>query len=167
MCAAHPHTVASRPGSAARGVRAARADMRNNPGGLLRAGLDVARLWLDGEAAVFNVQGRDEDGRMAVTQVRGWGCVADLLRGEAAVLACTCVSNRVYTRDSDGLAMPHPPSGARGGSGAHTICGGLAGLVTDTSTSEWARFGPLLPQQELGNLPGSLLHVPARCNGEQ
>ena len=49
--------------------------MRNNPGGLLRAGLDVARLWLDGEAAVFNVQGRDEDGRMAVTQVRGWyGC---------------------------------------------------------------------------------------------
>ena len=47
------------------------ADMRNNPGGLLRAGLDVARLWLDGEAAVFNVQGRDEDGRMAVTQVLG------------------------------------------------------------------------------------------------
>ena len=46
--------------------------MRNNPGGLLRAGLDVARLWLDGEAAVFNVQGRDEDGRMAVTQVLGW-----------------------------------------------------------------------------------------------
>jgi len=45
-------------------------DMRNNPGGLLRAGLDVARLWLDGEAAVFNVQGRDEEGRMAVTQVR-------------------------------------------------------------------------------------------------
>lgn len=44
--------------------------MRNNPGGLLRAGLDVARLWLDGEAAVFNVQGRDEEGRTAVTQAR-------------------------------------------------------------------------------------------------
>lgn len=44
--------------------------MRNNPGGLLRAGLDVAQLWLDGEAAVFNVQGRDEEGRMAVTQAR-------------------------------------------------------------------------------------------------
>ncbi|KAK9826495.1 hypothetical protein WJX81_006338 [Elliptochloris bilobata] len=52
----------------AQGVEGYILDMRNNPGGLLRAGVDVARLWLDGEAAVFNVQGRDEDGRMAVTQ---------------------------------------------------------------------------------------------------
>lgn len=54
----------------AEGVEGYILDMRNNPGGLLRAGLDVARLWLDGEAAVFNVQGRDEEGRMAVTQAR-------------------------------------------------------------------------------------------------
>ena len=59
--------------------------MRNNPGGLLRAGLDVARLWLDGEAAVFNVQGRDEDGRMAVTQVRRrMRAVAGPVTGDAA-----------------------------------------------------------------------------------
>jgi C-terminal processing protease CtpA/Prc len=33
-------------------------DLRNNPGGLVRAGLDIARLWLDGSAAIFNVQVR-------------------------------------------------------------------------------------------------------------
>jgi C-terminal processing protease CtpA/Prc len=33
-------------------------DLRSNPGGLVRAGLDVARLWLDGEdVPVFNVRG--------------------------------------------------------------------------------------------------------------
>ncbi len=32
-------------------------DLRSNPGGLVRAGLDVARLWLDGEdVPVFNVR---------------------------------------------------------------------------------------------------------------
>ena len=33
-------------------------DLRNNPGGLVRAGLDIARLWLDGNSAIFNVQAR-------------------------------------------------------------------------------------------------------------
>ena len=33
-------------------------DLRNNPGGLVRAGLDIARLWLDGNSAIFNVQVR-------------------------------------------------------------------------------------------------------------
>lgn len=34
-------------------------DLRSNPGGLVTAGLDVARLWLDGEnVPVFNVAGR-------------------------------------------------------------------------------------------------------------
>lgn len=44
-------------------------DLRNNPGGLVRAGLDIARLWLDGNAAIFNVQGREDNGHMAIMQV--------------------------------------------------------------------------------------------------
>ncbi|EFN55782.1 hypothetical protein CHLNCDRAFT_30937 [Chlorella variabilis] len=31
-------------------------DLRNNPGGLVNAALDIASLWLDGPASVFNVQ---------------------------------------------------------------------------------------------------------------
>mmetsp|Transcript_25512 Transcript_25512/g.55512 ORF Transcript_25512/g.55512 Transcript_25512/m.55512 type:complete len:585 (+) Transcript_25512:49-1803(+) len=41
-------------------------DLRNNPGGLVQAGIDVAALWLDGDQVVFNVQGR-EGYRMAQT----------------------------------------------------------------------------------------------------
>ena len=39
-------------------------DLRSNPGGLVTAGLDVARLWLDGEnVPVFNVRsGAGEEG---------------------------------------------------------------------------------------------------------
>lgn len=77
--------------------------MRNNPGGLLRAGLDVARLWLDGEAAVFNVQGRDEDGRMAVTQVLGWGATDPLL---AARLLCW--HGLYFYASAQGRAAPLP-----------------------------------------------------------
>lgn len=45
-------------------------DLRNNPGGLVRSGLDIARLWMDGEAAIFNVQGREDNGHIAIMQVR-------------------------------------------------------------------------------------------------
>ena len=44
-------------------------DLRNNPGGLVRAGLDIARLWLPGEAAILTVEGRDIAGTAAVLQV--------------------------------------------------------------------------------------------------
>eukprot|EP00891_Asterochloris_glomerata_P008045 jgi/Astpho2/8045/e_gw1.00120.31.1_t len=40
-------------------------DLRNNPGGLVRAGLDIARLWLPGETAILNVEGRDVEGQTA------------------------------------------------------------------------------------------------------
>ncbi|KAL3159613.1 hypothetical protein ABBQ38_010023 [Trebouxia sp. C0009 RCD-2024] len=43
-------------------------DLRNNPGGLVRAGLDIARLWLPGEAAILTVEGRDVAGSSAVLQ---------------------------------------------------------------------------------------------------
>ncbi len=33
-------------------------DLRNNPGGLVKSGLEVARLWMDGEAPIFNLTGR-------------------------------------------------------------------------------------------------------------
>lgn len=45
-------------------------DLRNNPGGLVRAGLDIARLWLDGPSTIFNVEGRTEpDGEIHIMQV--------------------------------------------------------------------------------------------------
>eukprot|EP00798_Chlamydomonas_sp_ICE-L_P031398 gene31398-6564_t len=33
-------------------------DLRNNPGGLVDAGINIARLWMDGEQPVFNIEGR-------------------------------------------------------------------------------------------------------------
>lgn len=33
-------------------------DLRSNPGGLVQAGIDVAGVWLDGHASVFNITGR-------------------------------------------------------------------------------------------------------------
>lgn len=44
-------------------------DLRNNPGGLVRAGLDIARLWLPGEASILTVEGRDQAGSPAIIQV--------------------------------------------------------------------------------------------------
>ncbi len=34
-------------------------DLRNNPGGLVRASIDIARLWMDGNPVVFNISGRE------------------------------------------------------------------------------------------------------------
>ena len=53
----------------ARGCDSFILDLRNNPGGLVRAGLDIARLWLPGEAAILTVEGRDVAGSAAVMQV--------------------------------------------------------------------------------------------------
>lgn len=36
-------------------------DLRNNPGGLVRASIDIARLWMDGNPVVFNISGRESD----------------------------------------------------------------------------------------------------------
>lgn len=36
-------------------------DLRNNPGGLVRSGLDIARIFLDGPTTIFNVTGREPD----------------------------------------------------------------------------------------------------------
>lgn len=44
-------------------------DLRNNPGGLVRSGLDIARIFLDGPAAVFTVSGRENSGYPASMQV--------------------------------------------------------------------------------------------------
>ena len=35
----------------------------------MRAGLDIARLWLPGEAAILTVEGRDQGGTAAIMQV--------------------------------------------------------------------------------------------------
>lgn len=45
------------------GVESYILDLRNNPGGLVKAGLDVARLWLDGNETLVNTI--DRDGNMA------------------------------------------------------------------------------------------------------
>jgi len=34
-------------------------DLRSNPGGLVQAGLDIARVWLDGPATIFHISGRN------------------------------------------------------------------------------------------------------------
>ena len=55
-----PHPPAQRDGAEAFIL-----DLRNNPGGLVSEAMDVAALWLDGPAPIFNVQ------------VGGWGWVGD------------------------------------------------------------------------------------------
>ncbi|KAL6987093.1 Carboxyl-terminal-processing peptidase 3, chloroplastic [Sarracenia purpurea var. burkii] len=45
------------------GVQSYILDLRNNPGGLVKAGLDVARIWLDGNETLVNTI--DRDGNMA------------------------------------------------------------------------------------------------------
>ncbi|XAR68549.1 C-terminal processing peptidase [Bertholletia excelsa] len=45
------------------GVQSYILDLRNNPGGLVKAGLDVARIWLDGNETLVNTI--DRDGHMA------------------------------------------------------------------------------------------------------
>jgi C-terminal processing protease CtpA/Prc len=48
-------------------------DLRKNPGGLVRAGVDVARLFLDAPAPVFNVTGRAQPMQADVPGVAGGG----------------------------------------------------------------------------------------------
>jgi C-terminal peptidase prc len=43
-------------------------DLRNNPGGLVRVGLDIARLWLPAESPILNVEGRTPQGETALVQ---------------------------------------------------------------------------------------------------
>ena len=50
---------------AADGAGAYILDLRDNPGGLVRAGLDVASVWLGGGSPVFSVAGRANDGAPA------------------------------------------------------------------------------------------------------
>ena len=50
------------------GAQAFILDLRDNPGGLVRSGLDVASLWLQGGAPVFSVTGRAEGAAPAVLQ---------------------------------------------------------------------------------------------------
>lgn len=53
------------------GVQAFILDLRNNPGGLVDAGLEVARLWLDGSPTIFNVAGRGSDVMQSVALSEG------------------------------------------------------------------------------------------------
>lgn len=64
-------------------------DLRNNPGGLVRAGLDVARIFLDGPSAVFNVTGRSGE-IPAIAQV-------SLQFGSATLLKITNISGTSIT----------------------------------------------------------------------
>ena len=42
-------------------------DLRSNPGGLVQAGMDIARLWLDGHPTIVSITGRSD---MPQQQVR-------------------------------------------------------------------------------------------------
>lgn len=50
------------------GAEALILDLRGNPGGLVRAGLDVARIFLDGPTTIFNVTGRSGGDFPAIAQ---------------------------------------------------------------------------------------------------
>ncbi|KAJ4829706.1 Carboxyl-terminal-processing peptidase 3, chloroplastic [Turnera subulata] len=53
-------------------------DLRNNPGGLVKAGLDVAQMWLDGDETLVNTI--DRDGNMQpITMVDGHAMTHDPL----------------------------------------------------------------------------------------
>ncbi|XP_075639398.1 carboxyl-terminal-processing peptidase 3, chloroplastic isoform X1 [Castanea sativa] len=53
-------------------------DLRNNPGGLVKAGLDVAQIWLDGDETLVNTI--DRDGNMSpISMVNGHAITNDPL----------------------------------------------------------------------------------------
>ncbi|KAK4581592.1 hypothetical protein RGQ29_024980 [Quercus rubra] len=59
-------------------VRAYILDLRNNPGGLVKAGLDVAQIWLDGDETLVNTI--DRDGNMShISMVDGHAITNDPL----------------------------------------------------------------------------------------
>ncbi|XP_049394098.1 carboxyl-terminal-processing peptidase 3, chloroplastic [Solanum stenotomum] len=60
------------------GVQSYILDLRNNPGGLVTAGLDVAQIWLDGDETLVNTV--DRDGNMApISMVNGHAVTHDPL----------------------------------------------------------------------------------------
>ncbi|XP_060206540.1 carboxyl-terminal-processing peptidase 3, chloroplastic [Lycium barbarum] len=60
------------------GVQSYILDLRNNPGGLVTAGLDVAQIWLDGDETLVNTI--DRDGNMApISMVNGHAVTRDPL----------------------------------------------------------------------------------------
>ncbi|XP_027771560.1 carboxyl-terminal-processing peptidase 3, chloroplastic isoform X2 [Solanum pennellii] len=60
------------------GVESYILDLRNNPGGLVTAGLDVAQIWLDGDETLVNTV--DRDGNMApISMVNGHAVTHDPL----------------------------------------------------------------------------------------
>jgi len=46
-------------------------DLRSNPGGLVKAGVDIAAMWLDGERPVFSISARDEPEMVQTTEHPG------------------------------------------------------------------------------------------------
>ncbi|KAJ0042806.1 hypothetical protein Pint_17947 [Pistacia integerrima] len=60
------------------GVQSYILDLRNNPGGLVKAGLDVAQIWLDGDETLVNTI--DRDGHMSpINMVNGHAVTHDPL----------------------------------------------------------------------------------------
>nr|KAJ0216786.1 hypothetical protein LSAT_V11C300133820 [Lactuca sativa] len=60
------------------GVESYILDLRNNPGGLVKAGLDVAQIWLDGDETLVNTT--DRDGNMLpISMINGHALTCDPL----------------------------------------------------------------------------------------
>jgi len=64
-----PHGVLTSSHSQRTGAEGLILDLRGNPGGLVRAGLDVARIFLNGPTTIFNVTGRSGGGFPTFAQV--------------------------------------------------------------------------------------------------
>ncbi|KZV24796.1 hypothetical protein F511_34769, partial [Dorcoceras hygrometricum] len=60
------------------GVQSYILDLRNNPGGLVRVGLDVAQIWLDGTETLVNTIDRDGD-MLPINMINGHALTRDPL----------------------------------------------------------------------------------------
>jgi hypothetical protein len=52
-----------------KGVSGYMLDLRDNPGGLVKSGLDIARMLLDGHPTVFSIVGREGEAAQRVRHV--------------------------------------------------------------------------------------------------
>lgn len=60
-----------------KGVSGYMLDLRDNPGGLVKSGLDIARMLLDGHPTVFSIVGREGEAAQRVSICTLYFCRCD------------------------------------------------------------------------------------------
>ncbi|KAG9134972.1 hypothetical protein Leryth_001265 [Lithospermum erythrorhizon] len=90
------------------GVQSFILDLRNNPGGLVKAGLDVAQIWLDGDETLVNTIDRSGN-LLPISMVNGHAITHDPL----VVLGTTKLVSNVETKLDDQLTVVNEGSAKR------------------------------------------------------